>query len=58
MDMSTWTTMDWLFLALPLLIGVVVVKIGAAQAREFHRRTGDSGFLISLSALHRFTDKD
>jgi hypothetical protein len=54
MGTSTWTTVDWLILVVPVLIGMLAVKIGSAQVREFHDRTGDSGFLISLTALHRY----
>jgi hypothetical protein len=52
-----WTALDWLILALPLAIGVFAVKVGSAQVREFHRRTGDTGVIMSIAGLSRFSDE-
>jgi hypothetical protein len=57
--MSTvWTLINVAAAAVPAVITLLAVRIGSRQAREFHDRTGDSNFLLSLTALSRFHDKD
>lgn len=53
-----WTALDGMILALPLAIGVFAIRVGSAQVREFHRRTGDTGVIMSIAGLSRFPDDE
>lgn len=54
--MGIWQILDWAFLVVPLALGIMAVRLGATQVREFHRHTGDTGVIMSMAALSRFHD--
>lgn len=55
MDLS-WSILSALVAAVPFSIIVFSVVVGSKQAREFHRRTGDSSLLAHIAALSTFPE--
>ena len=56
MDSGVLEILNWAFLVVPFVIGILAIRIGATQVREFHQHTHDSGVIMSMIAFSRLDD--